>query len=259
MPVVSEIDKELAVSFGGSVFVKSPTVEDYLEAAEALKRGEEMIVGGVNWGLVHAFVGLCQELCESDFTVAVIVGGGDAARKHIKDVKENAGGEKEIPVDQLDHVGIALTKANAAELLASLINRDVCAKHYSRTIEELDEGFVYVRGGTEPGHTTDFVAVQAAIHLGTNVVINISKRPGLHPGGPENFNISKIVKEQSLSGYISDFDQEHVAGVEVPFDPEAAKLAKENNITVVLVGPDVENVRKVIDGEEFTGTVLTPE
>ena len=67
---------------------------------------------------------------------------------------------------------------------------------------------------------------------------------------------SKIIGEMSLADYLEKFAVEHRPGVNTPFDAKAAELAMENNITVILVGNDVENLKKLVVGEDFVGTIL---
>ena len=47
-------------------------------------------------------------------------------------------------------------------------------------------------------------------------------------------------------------------GINVAFDPIAVKLGRELGTTVVITGGrDLDNVTKIIAGEEFKGTVIT--
>ena len=43
-----------------------------------------------------------------------------------------------------------------------------------------------------------------------------------------------------------------------PFDPIATELAKNLKLTVAIAnGNDMENIKKIINGESFKGTVIT--
>ncbi|NCN45246.1 MAG: hypothetical protein COU63_04670 [Candidatus Pacebacteria bacterium CG10_big_fil_rev_8_21_14_0_10_36_11] len=209
--------------------------------------------------LDHAFVGglieLFRSLNEQDFISAVVVGGGTLARLRIEDAQSF--GEGNGDNKQLDYVGIAVSETNAVELLAILLRQNIAAKRLLQEKEELIPGNVYLRGGIEPGHTTDFVAVTKAVESGASVVVNISNTPGLYPLAEDgSLDSSKIIGEMSLADYLEKFAVEHRPGVNTPFDAKAAELAMENNITVILVGNDVENLKKLVVGEDFVGTIL---
>jgi hypothetical protein len=52
---------------------------------------------------------------------------------------------------------------------------------------------------------------------------------------------------------------EHESGMSRPFEPKAAEMAATYGITVILVGGDKENLQRLMNGEDFTGTVMRPE
>jgi len=48
-----------------------------------------------------------------------------------------------------------------------------------------------------------------------------------------------------------------VPGANVPFDPIASRHAQELGLKVICAeGKNLENLRKIIRGEEFTGTTI---
>jgi len=48
-------------------------------------------------------------------------------------------------------------------------------------------------------------------------------------------------------------------GLSAPFDPIATKLAKKLNLTTIIAnGKDFKNLEKIIEGDEFKGTVIAP-
>ena len=51
---------------------------------------------------------------------------------------------------------------------------------------------------------------------------------------------------------------EWTPGKNIPFDPVATKLAAELNLKVIAAaGKDLENLKKIFDGEEFFGTIIS--
>ena len=122
--------------------------------------------------------------------------------------------------------------------------------------QPLQKGTIYLCHGTEPGHNTDYVAVQAALEAGQKVLLNISNRPGLFRVTGEIMT-EEVISEISWHEYLR-IAPSHYAGIQHPFPKEAAELAMGNSMTVVLLGSDIQNLRRYINGEEFVGTILHP-
>jgi|GEM_PF-3596803 uridylate kinase len=237
-------EKKFVASLGGSVLFGE------LKSCEtnSLVEFDEVFVG--------AMIEFLRSLSEEEYSTAIVVGGGGVARARQEDIEKLAGDSDELRV-QLDHIGIGVSETNAASLLTVLLTNGIPAARLKRDQEDFESSKVYVRGGTEPGHTTDFVAVQAAVGMGASIVVNISNTPGLHPFLEDgSLDKSQIIDKLSLSEYIEKFAVEHDSGVNTPFDVKGARLAMEHGIIVVLVGNDPENIKRLQAGEDFIGTVL---
>ena len=46
-------------------------------------------------------------------------------------------------------------------------------------------------------------------------------------------------------------------GMNIPFDPVASRDAAKAGIKVVIIGKDIENLKRCIDGKEFEGTTIS--
>ncbi len=112
-----------------------------------------------------------------DHTIIAVIGGGPEARRRMDKAKTETPG---ITDDALDHIGIQVTKENSL-LLAEVLSESKYKYYLHDFGAHLEPGTIYVRGGTKPGHTTDYVAIQAARDAGQKVALNISKSIGLHP------------------------------------------------------------------------------
>lgn len=183
-------------------------------------------------------------------SVIGIVGGGAVARETQKAVMETGITDKKL----LDWYGIFVTQHNALRLKDLLNDHHVKAREWVN--QKVRPGIVYVSGGTEPGHTTDYVAVQAAVNAGVNYVIKMSNTPGMYPvdesGNPDTTRIISHATYDELLPRLKD----HAPGASGP-DKQALTLAREHNITIICVGPDFENLKKCLCGEEFVGSVIT--
>ncbi|MBI5254751.1 UMP kinase, partial [Candidatus Falkowbacteria bacterium] len=100
---------------------------------------------------------------------AIVVGGGGAARKYQKALKEfnvNAAG--------LDEVGIAATRLNATLLRLALWPMAGNSIFLSPEDVEFENEQIVIGGGWKPGWSTDYVAVLLAKKFGADCVVNFS-------------------------------------------------------------------------------------
>jgi uridylate kinase len=205
---------------------------------------------------VPFFLELKQFLTEqirSDRTVIGVIGGGDIARRRQQAARRAGVSDQKA----IDTYGIHVTRHNALFVSDLLNNTGITTKKFPMR-NRITPGIVYLRGGTRPGHTTDLVAIQAAIMTGVNIVFNVSNTPGLHPYREDgSFDRSQVVPEITYRELLPHLP-EHSPGLNIPIDREAAKLALHQGIIFILVGKNFDNLNKAICGAEFTGTVIRP-
>lgn len=210
----------------------------------------------INVGFTHDLLAFLQEQTLNDKTILAVIGGGGVARNAIEDAR--ALGVTHQP--SLDRIGILVTQENAL-LLAKIIEAEAqrIQVHLYEFGDILHKGVVYLRGGTQPGHTTDYVAVQIAAETKQCVLLNISSLKGLYGKKEDNtLDSNQIIEHISWDEYLAMFPGDHAPGINIPFDREAAKLAQANDMMVVLMGPDFDNVNRFLRGEEFIGTIIHP-
>lgn len=179
--------------------------------------------------------------------VAVVVGGGELARKYI-DALRNLGGSEAL----CDYLGIEVTRINAL-LLAQAIKKapKVIPKDF-REVEVLLKNYdAVVMGGTFPGHTTDATAALLAeyvnaekLMIATNVEGVYSEDPKLNPEAEffERLSPEKLV-EIVYKSRIS-------AGSKSVVDLLAAKVIERSRIPTLIFKGTVENLRKALRGEK---------
>jgi len=210
----------------------------------------------INVGFTHNLLAFLREQTQQNKTILAVIGGGGVARNAIEDAR--ALGVTHQP--SLDRIGILVTQENAL-LLTKIIEAEVnnMPVHLYEFGDILRKGDIYLRGGTQPGHTTDKVAVQIATEANQCILLNISSTKGLYKRNESGrLDPNQIIEHISWDEYLTLFPGDHAPGINIPFDQEAAKLAQANNMMVILMGPDFDNMRHLLAGEEFMGTVIHP-
>ena len=114
-------------------------------------------------------------------------------------------------------------------------------------------------GGTEPGHTTDAVAISLAIMSGAGKCIIATNVGKVHEQDPrknpdsEAFDSLTLRQLQSIVG-----PPEHsTAGGSQVVDPIGVSEALKHGMRLdILDGRDTEKIRLSLEGSEFEGTVV---
>ena len=175
---------------------------------------------------------------------AIICGGGKLARE----LQENAKG---ITDEKKDLLGIEATKQNAT------IVRSLFEDVYDKVVQDPTEKIktdkkVIVYSGWKPGWSTDYDAVLIA----EDTVINMSNVDYVHDSDPKKNPGAKPIHEISWVDFKKLVGDKWKPGLNMPFDPIAAKEAHKRNIKVIIIGPDLDNLRNVLERKEFKGTVV---
>jgi uridylate kinase len=114
---------------------------------------------------------------------------------------------------------------------------------------------IIVGAGWKPGWSTDYDAAMLAKRLGAKRVVNLSNTPFVYSEDPRQNPDAKKYETISWQELRTILGDEWKPGLNTPFDPIAAKLCDEHKLEVeILSADDMENVRKALTGEEFTGT-----
>jgi uridylate kinase len=214
---------KFVISLGGSVIVPDEVAVDYL------KEFKRMIEGFVSKG--YRFVILC--------------GGGSIARKYQTAAK--ALGVNDV---SLDWVGISATKVNA-ELVRSVFK----LKRFYSDPNEIGSEKITVMSGWKPGCSTDYDAVLAAKKIKADMIINVTDVKYVYDKDPKKFPDAKPLKEISWKQMSKTIDMKWKPGMNTPFDPVATRNA--SGLKVVITGKDIKNLKNVISGEKFEGTLIS--
>lgn len=187
----------------------------------------------------------------------LIAGGGNIARIYKDAGKEIIG---TMPDEDLDWLGIHCTHLNGH--LLRTIFKDIAhprvIQHYDRKLLNWRQS-VAIGAGWKPGWTTDYDAVLLANDYHANLIINLSNIDWVYDKDPKKFKDAKPIKKITWEEMGKIMGTKHTPGINAPFDPIATQMAKKLGLTVIITnGKDFDNLYKIIDGDGFKGTVITP-
>lgn len=190
----------------------------------------------------------------------VIAGGGKTARIYQKAASQIS---KATP-DNLDWIGIAATRLNA-QLLRTIFVKEAHAVVIDHNLSENEvkqlrakRKKLFIASGWKPGQSTDHVAVRLAQKFGAQEVINASNISFVFDKDPKKYKDAKPIREITWKEYRKLIPRKWSPGLSSPFDPVAARLAEKIKLKVkILEGFDLQNLKRAIEGKEFTGTIIS--
>lgn len=220
--------KVIVISLGGSVLVPDKI------AVSFLKRFRRLIKSYLR-----------------KYKFVIITGGGKTAREYQNAARKVA----RLTDEDLDWLGIHGTRLNAH--LLRTIFRDVAkpaiVKNPKKKIK-FDK--VLIAAGWEPGWSTDYDSVLLARNFGAKTVINMTNIDYLHDKDPRKYKNAKKIETIDWKGFRKIVGNKWSPGLNAPFDPVAAKLAEKSGMELVLIGKDINNLKKFLDGKKFKGSIV---
>ncbi len=190
-----------------------------------------------------------MEKCEQK--LYVVVGGGETARRYISYARA-------LGMDEysLDEIGIIVTRLNAK----LLVDKSTSPEIPVNVKDAMIAGKLYknvVMGGTAPGHTTDGVSLLLAEKLGETKVINMTFVGGIYTKDPRKYGDAELISHMDYDEAKRLISGRRMgAGLNVPVDLLAIKIAERSNIKIYIIGKEIENLEQVIKNEDYKGTVI---
>src|SRR3989338_866467 len=224
------MQKTIVLSLGGSLICP----EDY------------------DFDFLKKFKNLIEKFIKKDYKFIIICGGGKLARNF----QEIASKSSKLDNEELDWLGIYATKINA-HIVKSIF--DECSEEFVVSNPNKKINFkknVLIASGWKPGCSTDYDAVMIAKIFGVNGVINLSNVDFVYDKDPKKNRDAKKIEKMNWSNFIKIIGSKWTAGLNVPFDPVAAKEAKKSKMKVSIIGKDLNNLKDLLDGKKFKGTVI---
>jgi len=225
-----------------------------------LSLGGSLIVPneGVNFSFLKRFNKLIRKHVALGRRFFIVCGGGETARHYIDGAVRVLG--KSITNEDCDWLGIHGTRINAH--LLRTIFQDIA---YPKVIDKYDRKYdvdgypVIIGSGWKPGWSTDYDAVILAKQHGAHLLINLSNVDMVYTKDPNKFKDAYPIEQTNWDFFCSLVGDKWSPGLSAPFDPIAAKEARDHGLTVIILrGDNFNNLEKVFGGEKFKGTVIGP-
>lgn len=207
--------------------------------------------GAIRTAYIKEFHNIVREYSRKD-KICVVVGGGEIARKYVQ-----VGRKLGLDEFLLDYLGIMATRINAS-LFISEDSYPTVPLNVEEAVKALATHNLVFMGGTEPGHTTDAVALMVAERTKCKEVINLSNVDGIYDKDPRKHRDVKLIEKISYDRALK-MALESYTGASTNFvmDPLAIKIAARSKIVIkILNGNDLENFKKALEGKKFYGTTI---
>ena len=180
----------------------------------------------------------------------IVIGGGKTARKYISALKSFTNNKVHH-----DEIGIEATKLNANLVRLALGN--LAYKEISiNPNKKINFKKVLISGGYKPGASTDLDAVLYAKTYKAKEIINMTNVNILYNKNPKIYKNAKPIKYIDWNGFFKIIPKKFVSGQNVPFDIKASKLAKELKKNVFMIGPSIDNLKNLIEGKKYVGSII---
>ncbi len=182
----------------------------------------------------------------------LICGGGSVARKYQEAYKKIRDGDENL----MDQIGISATHLNAS-LVKSIFheNSENTIIENPNTINDFNKK-IQLACGWKPGFSTDYDAVIIAKKLGVKKIINMSNIDFVYDKDPKKYSDAKPLDKISWSNFRALVGDIWSPGLNMPFDPVAAKEAESLGLEVNIIGKDINNLKNLLEKKEFIGTTI---
>jgi uridylate kinase len=212
---------------------------------------------GVDERFVTDFVELVRGFIEADEKrrFILVVGGGGPARAWQRAYRAVSGDKARD--EEADWIGVMATRLNA-QLIRAVMGA-WCSQDVVTDPTQVDPltGRVLVAAGWKPGFSSDYDAVLLAERFQADAVINLSNIAQVYTDDPKKNPGAKPIDRISWADFRAMVGDEWTPGKNVPFDPVASRHAAKIGLKVICAaGKDLDNLKKILSGADFTGTTI---
>jgi uridylate kinase len=211
----------------------------------------------VDISFLKDFVSLIRSFIEADSgrRFIFVIGGGGPARQWQSAYREiNGSAAKD---DEADWIGIMATRLNA-QLVKAMMS-EWCNQEVVTNPCKVDPLTcrVLIAAGWKPGFSTDYDAVLLAERFKADAVLNLSNIEKVYTADPKTDPSARPIDKISWQDFRVMIGDEWIPGKNVPFDPVASRHAEKIGIKVICAsGRDLVNLKKILSGDDFTGTII---
>ncbi|MFA6503700.1 MAG: UMP kinase [Patescibacteria group bacterium] len=226
-------DKITVISLGGSILVPSGVID-----VEFLKSFQKLIRARIK--LDERFI--------------IVVGGGSTARNY----KQAARAVIDLADEDVDWLGIHSTRLNA-HLLRSVFREEALHRVIKDPTRHVNWNKpILIGAGWKPGWSTDYVAIRLAHKFGAKRVVNLSNIAVAYDKDPNKHADAKPLYQTNWKFFRKIVGNKWIPGMNVPFDPIAAKAAEKWGMEVIIAkGNDLQNLKKILELKQFVGSVIS--
>lgn len=188
--------------------------------------------------------------------LAVVVGGGETARRYISMASE-AG----VSLGWQDILGIGASRLNA--ILFSALLGDYAYYPIPTRIEEFIHAWnldkIAIGGGLQPGQSNNAVAASLAELLNAELLINATTVDGVYDRDPRADPNARILRELTIGELKSVLSQSYAPGKYELLDPIAISIIERAKLNVVFINAFKPHMlRSVLSGEKTYGSWVAP-
>jgi uridylate kinase len=215
--------------------------------------GSLIVPGDINIKFIKDFKSLILDFIKKGNNFIIVCGGGKTCRNYNNAAKEIIDPSNE----ELDRLGIKATELNA-ELIRIIFEKNAY-KSVVLDYNKVNLKFkILVSCGYLPGTSSDYDAVMWAKNYKADCIINLTNVDYIYDKDPNKFSDAKRLDRLDWKTMQNIVGTKWYAGLNVPFDPIATKIASKLKLKVVFLnGKNIENLRKFLKGEEFVGSVIS--
>jgi uridylate kinase len=186
----------------------------------------------------------------------IVCGGGAIARKYISALRAEKKSNKELAL-----AGIRATRMNARfvmQLFGKEAN-DSLPNSMKEVKNNLSKNSFVVCGALryEKNSTSDSTAAQLANYLNTNL-INMTNVAGLFTSNPLTDKKAKLISKISWKNFHAIASKiKYSPGQHFVLDQKSSSMILKHKIKTFIIGGDLKNLSRVIEGKQFTGTTIS--
>jgi len=217
--------------------------------------GSVMVPDRIDVQWIRSFARLVDEFFSHGLEVALVAGGGRTARDYSWAVRL-LGGSKALQ----DQAGILATRMNAWLLISAIPHA------YPEPISDIWRAKAYmgkwipVVHGATPGVTSDYAAALIAEATGATFV-NITNVDGVFDRNPFKDPSARLLERLTHEEFVALVEgvDTRDPGAHTPMDLAAAKILQRSRVRTYVVGKDIPNLRRLLEGKSFKGTIISSQ
>ncbi len=215
--------------------------------------GSTIVPNSIDTTFLKKFKKLVLDHIKKGNRIILVCGGGSTCRKYQCAAEKLTKTTKE----DKDWVGIMSTRLNA-ELIRVMFKEHAYQEVvYDPHTKINTKKKIIIGAGHKPGCTTDTDTAIFATQFKAQLIINTTNVDYVYDKDPNKYKGAKKIKQISWEDYFKMFGHKHIPGRHVPFDSIGSKIANKNKMKIAIVnGQNIANLKNLLDGKEFIGTIL---